>query len=199
MAKEYFNSDHMKDILEKKRIRTIDMYGSVLMSVIEYNDELNSANRFWKQEAGSILTLMPLYYNCRLIDFNMVFGSAITATTFPTVKLVCFDNINPAKSIAKIELVEIEIKADTKNYYNLLNKVIYYEFENKYNTQQYKDIWNKIKNNNKFYLGLEITTAASADIQYGFYTAFFIQTLHGAPSEMPLISKSIAPTGMLGN
>lgn len=199
MAKLYFNSEHMKDILEKKRIRTLDMYGSLLMSVIEYNDELNSANRFWRQEAGSILTLMPLYYNCRLIDFRMVFGSAITGTTLPTVKLVCFDNINPAKSIAKIELVEIDIAAATKNYYELLNKVIYNEFEVAYNIQQHNDIWNKIKNNNKFYLGLEITTAASADINFGFYTTCYIQTIHGAPSEMPLTSRSIAPTDMSGN
>ena len=199
MAKEYFNSEHMKDILEKKRIRTLDMYGSLLMSVIEYNDETIPIKRFWVQEAGSILTLMPLYYNCRLIDFKMVFGSAITGTTLPAVKLVCFDNINPAKSIAKIELGEITIQENTKNYYEFLNKVIYYEFEYKYNSQQYKDIWNKIKNNTKFYLGLEITTAGSENIEYGYYTACFIQTVHGAPSEMPLTSRSIAPTDMSGN
>lgn len=199
MAIEYFNSEQMLDILEKKRIRTLDLYGSLLMSVVEYNDSLTADERFWRKDSGSILTLMPVYYNCRLIDFYMVFGSAITGTTLPTVKLVCFDNINPAKSIAKIEFGEITIVADQKSYYNLSNRVIYNEFESEFNTLQYKDIWNKIKNNNKFYLGLEIKTAASEDINNGFYTAFIIQTIHGAPSEMPLTSRSIAPTDMSGN
>lgn len=198
MPIEYFNSEHMKDILWKKRIRTLDMYGSLLMSVIEYNDHRNPTQRFWVQDAGSILTLMPLYYNCRLIDFTMVFGSAITGTTLPTVKLVCFDNINPAKSIAKIELGEIGIAEDIKNYYERINKVIYDEFELAYN-RLHIDIWNEIKNHNKFYLGLEIKTAASDDINNGFYTACYIQTIHGAPSEMPLTSRSIAPTDMSGN
>lgn len=199
MAKEYFNSEQMKDILEKKRIRTLDMYGSVLMSVIEYNDSQTSAERFWRQEAGSILTLMPLYYNCRILDFGMKFGSAITATTYPEVKLVCFDNINPEKSIAKIDITLFQLSADSNTYYDLTNTLIYTEFEREYNTSENKSIWDKIKDNNKFYLGLEIKTPAGTDLNNGFYTAFFIQTIHGAPSEMPLINRSIAPTGMSGN
>lgn len=191
MAETHLQSDIMQILNKKGSIRAANLNAQVLLSQAENID----IKLFLQSEVGSTYMLFPIKCNSRIIQITMRLNSSLSDMN-PAGALKFFIANKPNNWDIEIDIPQANItttKTNTAYTLSLNSDVIWNlmatQFHDPTDLTKFAK-FNSMKNQTNYYLGIKLTTQASA-ISTSPTAIISVQMTHASPSEMSLSSIGI--------